>query len=63
MTPYLSATKRRDPCALEAPHPEFLKEDNTIEQLRYLISVGSSVVDSTTILHISLLEVTIQQSS
>lgn len=63
MTPYLSFTKRRDPCALEAHHPEFLKGDNAIEQLGYLISVGSSVHDSTTILHISLLEVTLQQSS
>lgn len=63
MTSYLSAPKRRDPCALEAPYPEFLKGDNTLEQLRYLISVGSTVHDSTTILHISLLEVTFQQTS
>lgn len=63
MTPYLSATQRREPCALEAPHPEFLNGDNTIEQLRYLVSVGSSIHDSTTILHISLLEVTLQKWS
>lgn len=62
MTSYLSATQRREPCALEAPHPEFLKGDNTIEQLSYLISVGSSIHDGTTILHISLLEVTLQKS-
>lgn len=63
MTLYLSATQRREPCALEATHPEFLKGDHTIEQLRYLISMGAAVQDSTTILHISLLEVTLQKPS
>lgn len=63
MTSYLSATQRREPCALEASHPELLKGDDTTEQLRYLISMGSSVQDSTTILHISLLKVTLQKSS
>lgn len=63
MTSYLSATQRREPCALEATHPELLKGENTIEQLRYLISMGSSIQDSTTILHISQLEVTLHKSS